>query len=90
MLDSKFMRSRPDLEPGEELRFGKYIVEIEKRRLEGKSSVRLENNKAKNGISLSKSKQDYPSPKSAFGKGSKTGLLNSTKSTLSTSSSASV
>ena len=50
MLDSKFMRSRPDLEPGEELRFGKYIVEIEKRRLEGKSSVRLENNKAKNGI----------------------------------------
>ena len=48
MLDSKFMRSRPDLEPGEELRFGKYIVEIEKRRLEGKSSVRLENNKAKN------------------------------------------
>ena len=37
------MRSKPDMEPGEELRFNKFLVEIEKRRLEGKSSVKLEN-----------------------------------------------
>lgn len=59
------MRSKPDLEPGEELRFGKYIVEIVKRRLEGKSSVKREN---------AKTSKDYPiSPvKQLFPKGSKT------------------
>ena len=38
-IDTKFYRSIPDLSVGEEFRMNKYLVQIEKRRLEGKSSV---------------------------------------------------
>jgi hypothetical protein len=43
LLDSKFSKTVPDLSPGEEIRFGKYIVQIERRRLEGRSMVKREN-----------------------------------------------
>ena len=38
-LDSKFVRSPPDLGPGEELRFSKFLVEIVSKRLAGKSAA---------------------------------------------------
>ena len=43
LLDNKFSKTVPDLGPGEEIRFPKFIVSIERRRLEGKSSVKREN-----------------------------------------------
>ncbi len=43
MLDAKFSKTVPDLSPGEEIRFTKYIVQIERRRLEGRSTVKREN-----------------------------------------------
>jgi len=43
LLDSKFYRSPPDLGPGEQLRLNKFIIEIDRRRLEGRSSVKREN-----------------------------------------------
>ena len=75
MLDSKFMRTKPDLSPGEELRFNKYIVEIEKRRLEGKSSVRLENLKCNSASASKSSKGKVTSPSAIFSKGKKIGKL---------------
>lgn len=80
------MRSKPDMEPGEELRFNKFLVEIEKRRLEGKSSVKLENqSKSKGGSS---SKGSKASPASIFanrpGAGSHMGKLNTGNGTVAT------
>ena len=43
MLDSKFSKTVPDLSPGEEIRFSKFIVQIERRRMEGRSVVKREN-----------------------------------------------
>jgi len=39
-LEQRFLKQTPDLAPGENLRFAKYIVEIVARRTEGKSSVK--------------------------------------------------
>ena len=41
-LDSKFVRSPPDLGPGEELRFSKFLVEIVAKRMAGKSAAAFE------------------------------------------------
>jgi hypothetical protein len=87
------MRTAPDLEPGEEFRMNKFLVEIVKRRLEGKSSIRRENNK-NNGSSgkqssSSKSKGAFSSltgskqsPNEFFNKGEKTGMLSASKNPL--------
>ena len=41
-LDSKFFRTLPDLNSGEQFRMNKFIVEIDKRRLEGRTTEVIE------------------------------------------------
>jgi len=54
LLDAKFSKTVPDLSPGEEIRFTKFIVQIERRRLEGRSIVKRENQLSNSSASASK------------------------------------
>ena len=69
-IDSKFFRTPPDLSPGEEFRLNKFLVQIEKRRLEGKSSVKRE----KAEIKSKEKGSTNDSTISPFKMGPKTGL----------------